>query len=293
MKTKNKFFSRLSTIFAITLFIGNTAFAQVDDSTATISKPKKDTRPVKDPFESGYILNNQTIIVPTANTLEMAIQHRFGKLNSKDFDLGGLYAPSNIRIGLSYSITDDILIGAGTTKNNKLQDLNWKYVILRQTRSGNIPINITYFGDATIDVRKEVFPKFTNRLSYFHQLIFARKFNKSVSLQIAPSYSHFNMVDSLLKWDDFAISASGRVKVTNALAVIFEYNYLLTKQPEAIISVKPGVSLGIEAVTSGHAFQIFIGSLDGLNNQYDILNKNDFLKKEVLIGFNITRLWSF
>jgi hypothetical protein len=292
MLNKNHKTGRFALICAAVLLTGNLLFSQSVDTTAAVAKPVKDNKPVKDPFSSGYILNNQTTLVPDANTLEFVIQHRFGLLDVPGFSLLGLYAPSNIRIGMSYCISDHIELGIGTTKNDELQDFNWKWAILKQTRSGSIPVSITYFGNVTADARPDIFPEFSNRLSYYHEIIISRKFSNAFSLEFAPSYSHFNMMDSLLKWDNFALSMSGRLKVRKALGVIFEYNYLFTKQPEAVTDVKPGLTLGIEAATSGHIFQIFIGSMNNLSEQYDVLNTNDFFKKDILIGFNITRLWN-
>jgi hypothetical protein len=271
------------------------AIAQEGDSTAAVQeKPKVDKRPVKDMFESGYLINNQTAKVPTAKTLEFVIQHRFGLLNSKEFDLGGLYAPSNIRIGFNYTINDRIQLGFGTTKNNKLQDLTWKVALLRQTRSGSMPVSVTYFGDAAIDVRKDAFPQTTNRLSYYHELILARKFSKRISVQVAGSMSHFNMVDSLVVHDNIGVSLSGRVKLTDALALTFEYNQNITAQNEKAITVKPNVGIGLEAATSAHVFQVFVTTGQAIINQYNVLyNKNDFTKNEICIGFNMTRLWNF
>jgi hypothetical protein len=266
--------------------------AQQADSTAVAEeKPKKDNRPVKNMFESGYLMNNQTAAIPTPNTLEFVIQHRFGLLNSKDFDLGGLYAPSNIRIGFNYSLTKDLLVGIGTTKNNKLQDANVKYAIIKQTRSGSIPLSITYFGDMAIDVRKDAFPKTIDRLSYFNQIIFARKFNDKLSLQLAPSYSHFNMVDSLV---NIAVAFSGRYKLTEALAITLEYEQNFTTQNTKVITVKPNLGIGLEAATSSHVFQVFVSTGQSIINQYNVLyNKNDFAKMDICIGFNMTRLWNY
>lgn len=285
----------LSKTIAVCVLLLCAYSATAQDTTAVADeKPTKDKRPVKNTFESGYLLNNQTIKIPTAKTLEFIIQHRFGKLNSKEFDLIGLYAPSNIRIGFNYSITNKILVGIGTTKNNKLQDINWKYAALRQTRSGSIPLSIVYFGDIALDARKDIFPKTTNRLSYFHQLIIARKFCNRFSMQVAPSYSHFNMVDSLVKHDNIGLSANGRVKITDALGIIFEYDHNFTKQDTTVIKVKPNLSIGIEAATSSHVFQVFVGTANSIINQHNILyNSNDFTKMDILIGFNITRLWNF
>ncbi|HQQ93832.1 MAG TPA: DUF5777 family beta-barrel protein [Bacteroidia bacterium] len=269
--------------------------AQGGDSTAaSTEKPAKDKRPVKDMFDGNYLINNQTAVLPNAKTLEFVIQHRFGLLTSEGFDLGGLYAPSNIRIGFNYSITKNLMLGIGTTKNNMLQDLCWKYALIRQTRSGSIPLSITYFGDAAIDVRPDAFPATVDRLSYFHQLIFARKFSKSFSMQIAGSFSHFNMVDSLVKHDNIGIAAGARYKITKSLAITAEYDQNLTAQDDKVIVVKPNLSLGIEAVTSAHVFQVFVTTGQSIINQYNVLyNKNDFSKMEFCIGFNMTRLWNF
>lgn len=271
-------------------------FSQENDSIAA-EKPKKDNRPVKDPFESGYLINNQTTLIPTAKTLEMVIQHRFGKISSGEFDMAGLYAPSNIRIGFNYSITDRILVGIGSTKNYKLQDLQYKAALLKQTRSGSIPVSVTYFGNTAIDVRKDTAISTTNRLSYFHQLIISRKFGKWASLQVAPGFSHFNIVDTLVKHDNIALSFSGRVRATDAIGIVFEYDMPLTKQDTAVIKVKPNLSLGIEASTSAHVFQVFIGAAPHIINQYNgLYNQNDFAAdklKGMVIGFNVTRLWNF
>lgn len=285
---------RMLVVSGVMLFTGYVMAQESDTTTIAEEKPAKDKRPVKDPFESGYLMNSHTIVVPTAKTLEMIIQHRFGKLNSEDFDLLGLYAPSNIRIGFNYSVTGKIQAGIGSTKNYKLQDINWKYAILRQTRSESIPVAVTYFGNVVIDVRKNTTLTFTNRLSFFHQLIFARKFSNKISFQVAPSFTHFNIVDSLVKHDNIAITASGRVKITDVMGINIEYNHQLTKQDTSVLANKPGLSIGLEAVTSAHVFQIFIGSMDAIIPQHDVLyNKNNFLKKDILIGFNITRLWNF
>ena len=53
-------------------------------------------------------------------------------------------------------------------------------------------------------------------------------------------------------------------------------------------------AIGWEISTSTHAFQLFIGTADALNPQYNaLMNQNDWTEGELMIGFNITRLWSF
>ena len=267
---------------------------------------KKKEKPVRSPFQSGVLIDNQTVVIPSQNTLEMVIQHRFGVMSNGIKDLYGIYAPSNIRIGLNYSIKKNLLVGIGTTKNSKLQDIQWKYNIIEQTRSGSIPLSVSYYGnfviEATPDDNFGQTYQFSNRLSYFHQIIVARKINSKISFQLAPSYFHFNMVDSAaypnIKNDNFGLSFSGRVKFAATTAVLFEYNLPLFSW-DNLSDVdseypKPSLGFGIEIGTSSHAFQIFVASYQSIIYQKNFLyNTNALSNKDILLGFNITRLWNF
>jgi len=56
----------------------------------------------------------------------------------------------------------------------------------------------------------------------------------------------------------------------------------------------PGLSLGFEFGTSGHAFQLFITNYAGIVNQENYMyNQNDFFNGDILIGFNINRIYNF
>ena len=102
----------------------------------TIKKPLE-----KAPFESGYFIADQTVVIPPAKSLEFVIQHDFGTIQNGKKDFDGLWGASNIRLGLNFSINKNVLIGLGTTKNKRLQDLQVKYTFLRQHKKG-IPLSI-------------------------------------------------------------------------------------------------------------------------------------------------------
>ena len=267
-----------------------------EESTPAVAE--KDNKPVRSPYAASTLIESQSYMVFPKNTLVFNLQHRFGKLNSETFDLFGLYAPSNIRMGLTYSVSNKIQLGIGTTKLNKLQDLNWKYSILNQTRSNSIPIALTYFGNVEYDMREaENFGedyKSSNRISYFNQLMIGRKFNDKLTVQLMANYAHFNQIDTVgnadFNHDNFSAGIAGRFKISPQTSFLFEYEHPLTT-PE---TVKPNLSLGFEIATSSHAFQIFITTYDGISHQRNLMyNTNDFNKGEILIGFNITRNWSF
>ena len=259
---------------------------------------KKEDKPVRNPWGSSHLIETQNTTVWAPKTLEFIIQHRFGELNSGSFDLIGLYAPSNVRMGLNYTIVNRFQLGLGTTKDKKLQDFNYKVAILIQNRSGKMPVSLTYYGNTQLDARdQEIYGAeytWSNRISYFNQLILGRKFSKAFSLQISGSYAHYNFLDSSatkdLKHDNFGIGIAGRVKVGSKISILFEWDMPLTT-PDYI---KPNYSLGVEIATSSHCFQIFLTTYDGINYQENLtFNTNNTWDGDVLIGFNIIPKWNF
>lgn len=264
-------------------------------------KIKKDTipdKPERSAFESSFIIDNPTNVLFGKKSMEFHINHRFGLVNGGNNDMFGLWAPANIRLGLTYAFFDGVTLGFGTTKFNRLQDFNMKIALLRQTRSGKVPVSISYYGNFVIDARKkELFDYDQDRFSFFNQLIFARRFSPNFSLQVAPSVSHYNLVETGFKNDVFGVAVGGRVKISPQTAILIDYSHPFTNYPDrdgVEINPEPGVSLGIEFATAGHAFQIIISNNDGIVPQRNYaFNQNNFFKGDFLIGFNITRVYKF
>ena len=263
-------------------------------------KDSIEDKPERPAFESSFIIDNPTNVLFNKNTLEVQMAHRFGLINGGTNDLAGFWAPSNIRIGLSYALCDRFTIGYGTTKFDRLQDFNWKVGILSQTRSNKIPVSVSYYGNFTIDARKkgnDLFPTKQDRYSYFNQLIIARRFSPNLSLQIAPSISHYNLVENKMSNDKVAIAFGGRYKVSPQTSIMFDYSQPFTHHLNGVEfdnDPKAGFSLGVEFSTSAHAFQLFITNYSGIVPQRNYMkNTNDFFDGDILIGFNITRLYNF
>lgn len=268
-------------------------FSQVKVKDSIIDKPE---RPA---FESSTIIDNPTNVLYNRNTLEIQMSHRFGLINGGENDLAGFWAPSNIRIGLSYAVLDRITIGYGTTKFDRLQDFSLKAALLRQTRSNKTPLSITYYGNMTVNAKKkENFNLRQDRYSFFNQIIFAKRFNSKFSLQIAPSISHYNLVETYMENDRFSIALGGRYKISSNTSILFDYSQPITQwddpeRPDMDFNL-PGISLGVEFGTSGHAFQLFITNYNGIVPQKNYMfNQNDFFDGDFLIGFNITRKYNF
>lgn len=283
------------TIIILGLLLGaSSIFAQEE---------KTKDRPVRQPFESSVLIDMQTVQIPYKGTLMFNIEHRFGTMDNGITDLYGVYAPSNIRLALNYSLMNNLVVGYGTTKDQKLQDFQVKWTALQQTRKNTVPVGVALYGNMAIDAREsDVFGKhyeLTNRFSYFAQLIISRKIGYAVALQVAPSFSHINSVQPGYEHDRLAIAFSGKINVSPQSSIIFQYETPLEiegmyENLDPIFKPKDNFGIGWEISTSTHAFQMFISTARSLVPQYNVMyNDNDWTDGQVMLGFNITRLWSF
>lgn len=273
----------LINLMILLVALNGNIFAQ--DSTAVTA----DNRPVKSPFATNVLIDVQTVVSPYKGSLNLLIQHRFGSMENGISDIFGIYGGANTRLGLEYGITDRIMIGIGTTQDYKLQDLEWKYAILQQTRSNSMPIGLSYYGNVVIDARSEdnfgpeESYKFIHRMSYFTELIVSRKFSNVFSFQVAPQFAYYNGVDQSMNNVNFGASFGGRAKVWGEKSIIVEYDLPFTKH-EAF-DPKPNLGIGFEIGSATHAFQIFV------SNYHDIVYQRNLVYNEntkFQIGFNIT-----
>jgi hypothetical protein len=286
-----------------------------DEDTTAISEPTE--KPLAKPaFQSGICMDLQTVDMPPAKTLEFVLQHRFGTIQDQWSTLFGIYGAANIRMGLNFTITRNLLVGFGTTKNNMLQDLQVKYTFLRQ-RQGGTPLTIAYYGNLALNANKNKEDygsdyKFIDRLAWYHEFLFARRFCSYFSGQIGLSYTHFNKVDKTSDTtamnDAFAFSVLGRFKISPQSSIVVSYqqpiivNYdpaFMVRYPNNWLAFPdkapyPNLSLGWEISTSTHAFHIYISAANGIVPSEIVMNnQNNFFNGYILFGFNMTRLWSF
>jgi len=281
------------------IFIALFAFPMMilaQNQTETIATFQQDSiAPVKEveyeraAFESTSLIENQTDRVYGKGTIEMIMNHRFGLVSGTN-DLIGIWAPANIRLAVNYSITDRITVGFGTTKDARLQDFSLKTALLKQTVDGKMPVSVTYYGNMSVSaLPKENFYHTSDRWSFFNQIIIAKRITKVFSVQLAPSYSHYNVVDAPMSNDLFAIQFGGRAKITSGMSLLLDVNQPISSKN---VLPKSGFSVGTEFSTVGHVFQIFISNYRGIiNQQNNMFNQNDFFEGDFAIGFNIGRTW--
>jgi hypothetical protein len=263
------------------VLFSNTALAQDEED-----------KPIRPPFETTLLIDNQTTVNPYKGALGLEIQHRFSQISSIS-DLFGIYGTANTRMALSYGITDKLMVAFGTTRQNKLQDLEWKYSIFTQTRSDKIPVSLSYVGNTVVDARNseafgpEADYRFIHRMSYMNQLIVSRKFGMKFAAQLAPTFIWMNAVEEGYNNLNFSVNAGLRAMVLGFHSIILEYEQPFT-QPEGA-DVYPNLALGVEIGTSTHSFRVFVANYNALVKNYNVVyNANNPFDMDYQFGFNIS-----
>ena len=244
-------------------------------------------------FKGTRILNGHSIENRKKGVTEFVISHRFGRLNTGLEELYGLDV-SYVRFALERGITDDLMVGLGRSSFDKTYDGFVKYKILKQRDIKNtMPVSVSAFGSIAYRTLKDFDPEneptFSQKLSYVTQLLIARKFSSSFSLQVMPSFVYRNSVKTN---DDphgiFALGFGGRAKITKRMAINLEYHY--TVNPLESLDTTNSLAFGLEIETGGHVFQIILSNSEQMIERGFITESTDnFFDGDIHLGFNISR----
>jgi len=247
-------------------------------------------------FKSTRVINMQSVENVAPGHLDFRISHRFGTINSGASDLWGL-DQAYMRLGFEYGVNEHMMVGLGRSNVNKEIDGFIKYKIIRQSSgSKNVPVTISWFSSAVVRTTPFVDPNRKNyissRLYYCHQLLVARKVNDELSLQIAPTLVHRNLVaDSTFKNDVYALGMGGRYKITKRSSFNFEWVAVPGDQLEPIY--KNSLSLGFDIETGGHVFQLHFTNSKPMNEKGFITETTgEWAEGDIQFGFNVSRIFS-
>lgn len=251
------------------------------------------TEYIEPTFSTTILVIGQSIETATSGDLIFNVQHRFGTVNSGWYDFFGL-DQATTRLGFQYGITDWLSIGIGRTTLEKTYDGSVKVKILRQSAGKrNMPLSISYFGNIGINTLKwtdtERTNYFTSRMSYVNQLLIAHKFKKVASLQLMPTFIHYNLVEFTEEDNDvWSIGAGGAFHVSEKISISAEYYYVISKKTaEKFVN---SFSIGMNFNTGGHVFQLYATNSAGIIEQHFIgRTTGKWLNGDIHIGFNISR----
>ncbi|UZR96555.1 DUF5777 family beta-barrel protein [Chondrinema litorale] len=277
-------------IFSIILF--SKANAQDDLLEMLNEESDKIKTYVDATFKGTRLINGHSIETRKKHNLDFLISHRFGEISGGGYQFFGL-DQSNVRIGFDYGLTDDFNIGIGRNSYEKTYDSYLKYRLLKQSQgAGAMPISVTLFSSVAVktlkDVDYEEVMDFTDKMVFTHQVLIARKFSPALSLQVMPSFVHYNAItENQLRNDIFSLGAGGRIKLTKRFSLNAEYYYQFEPLTEETYN---SIAIGIDIETGGHVFQLhFTNSQAMIEKGFITETYNNFFDGDIHFGFNISR----
>jgi opacity protein-like surface antigen len=286
---------KLTVLTALTIYLAlGQAYAQ--DLMDMLGEDKPTTEYAYATFKATRIVNGQSIENPANGVLLFTISHHFQKVNTGAYEFFGL-DHSTIRLGLDYGVNDYLSIGIGRSSFEKTYDASIKAKILRQSSGErNMPITLSLYSSVVLNSLHWQYPDrknyFSSRLSYTNQLLIARKFSNSLSLQLTPTFVHKNFVPTAKSQNDiFAVGFGGRYKLTQRLAVNAEYFYLLPGNTADIY--ENSFSIGVDIETGGHVFQLhFTNAQPMFDRAFITETTGKWSKGDIYFGFNISRVFT-
>jgi hypothetical protein len=250
---------------------------------------------VEKTFRTPRIVNMHSVENPAPGELIFNIEHRFGKINTGLYEMFGL-DQATMRLGLDYGINNWLGVGLGRSTFQKTVDAFAKARLIGQGGRINSPVSVVYFGGASVNTLRNVFPpeneSFSDRLAIVNSLLIARKFGEGFSLQINPIWLRSNyLLETQAPADDVSLGMAARIRVLPRVHVNLEYIHEIVD--DGVDDQNP-LSLGFDIETGGHVFQLFFSNTQGVFEKAYLINTRDtWTKGGVFFGFNITRVFYF
>lgn len=293
---------RTTTITLAALMLTATAMAQKTTSADSLMNAmSKDTsRQRVAIFKSSRMVLLQSTEMIKKKNLNFLVIHRFGDFagnNGGGQTYFGLDAVNDVYLGLEYGLTDDFNIDIGRSTVGGLADLELKYAVLHQTTNGGSPIAITLIGEGGVRPYRS-YPSLGDRLSYFGQAIFARKFGPGFSMQLAPSYVRNNTPIPLVAGAPnqfFAMAGTARFKISNRAGLIIDYAKNFSSFARNNTDWSDPLGVGFEIETGGHVFTMNVTNSRAVNEINYLSNGQAMAygRGQYRLGFTISRMFDF
>ena len=246
--------------------------------------------------------STMTANFPTTETLkkgdwEYEISHRFNGLVNDGFgDLWGIDGGSQIRFGLSYALTDHLMIRGGRTNVQDNYDLALKYKLL-QLRSSTLPTVFAVrvggaWNSAEVLGRNRSDSK---NFQFFSQLIMNTMLQKKFAIGFVPSYVYNSDAFSPDREYTFSLGNYYQYYIYGKFSVFVEYSPIISGyqgpiQQGAVSKSFNSLTYGFDVGTGGHFFRILLTNNTRLNtSQFLVGGTRSVSDNEWSIGFNITR----
>jgi hypothetical protein len=286
------------TVFGLLIILSVSVFAQ-DDLMKMLEEETKDENAIDyttATFKTTRLINGHSIENVAPGVLDFRISHRFGYISGGSYELWGLDEAS-MRLGFDYGLTNWWMIGIGRSTYQKQYDAFTKLKLLRQsTGSRTMPVTVSAVGSMMYkslhfeDPARENY--YTSNMYYAGQILIGRKFSEALSLQIMPSFVHYNIVPLATDPNDIlALGVGGRVKLSKRTSLNVEYYYQLPGYK--FEGTENSLAIGFDIETGGHVFQLYCTNSTGMTERTFIAETTgDFFSGDIRLGFTISRVFT-
>lgn len=284
----------INLICAVFLALNLSAQGDLDSLlSASLGNP---TEEVLATFKTTRIINGHSTERVRQGDLDFRVVHRFGSVKGGAYEFFGI-DQSTSQFGLEYGVSDRIMLGISRATWQKTTSGLMKFSVLRQrTGEKSFPFSLSVVSSVFVSGLRWTDPGRTNyfssRLSYFHQVALARKFNPALSLQLSPAVLHRNLAPGDESNDIYTLGAGGRYKLTVRTAVSVEYFYVIN--PPTLEQGRANcLSAGFDIETGSHIFQLMLTNSQGITeNNFVPYSSGKWTKGDLFIGFNICRFFT-
>jgi hypothetical protein len=305
IKIKSDIMKKILSLLVISF--GFLAYAVAQDAPATENKEAPAPKFARATFNSSRVINMQSTEIVSKGALEFMINHHFSNIINKGAgadNVGQLFGLNSgiahTYLSFAYSPLDWLNLGVAAAGSSKYE--GWaKFRLLRQqTGAKNIPVSVSLYSMANVNVARDPDVDFAgNRFAFVNQLLIARKLTSNLSLELIPSWIHYNIVPYGINNSNeiFSLGLAGKYKIKSKMNLTFEYSRQfnmfenIISKSGSIINYQPDlVSAGIEINTGGHLFQFFVGSTTESSSLNQLTKNNSSIKDgNFAFGFTINR----
>jgi hypothetical protein len=242
-------------------------------------------------FKGLKIVNFESTKLVAKKQLTFIVSHRFGSVENGFDSFFGL-DDAVTRLNFVYGISENINIGVSRSSFLKVYDMSIKYRLINQKTNG-FPFTIVGFNAILLNssLDKDNLPglEFKHRLGYTAQILISRKVNTNLSLELAPTFFHDNLVGLEEQANSqYALGFGGRYKLGKRWSLNADYGWHLNRASNSPFT-NP-LSIGLDLETGGHVFQMHFTNAQPMNtNGFLGQGVGDWSEGTIYFGFNLSR----
>jgi len=282
--------TRTSRLTAFALFVA--ALVTVSSASAQMQRTRSAQQPVDELFWSHAIIVLPSTTQLGKGDLDFTIHHTFGPVSSGLNDLFGLDLAANIRFGLDYGVTDQIMVGVGRSRFDKILDFRAKANLL-QRDGWQVAGYYNAAAETTEDGRD-----LADRMSYHGSVLIGKRVTDQLTIQLAPGFSRFvyapdqdvfgQGIQTSLN-NHYSLGTAVRYEARENVSFIAE---MITRVGDVSGGTYNVGSFGVDLETGGHVFQMFFTSSQWITPQHAVAwSRTPMADGDFGWGFNVHRVF--